>query len=257
MRRTPQLAPCLALLHTGVVCTFILLHRPGAPWPLLAAANRDEMLARPWRPPAAHWPDQPDVIGGMDTLAGGTWLAVNRAGVVAAVLNRTGSLGPQAGKNSRGDLPLVALRHASAAQAAAALAGQSAADYRSFNLVLADPTEAWFVRGLGAGLIEATRLPAGLTMTTASDPNDPTHPRVARHLPLFAAAAPPNPPDWGMWPTLLANSAGPFETALNVPDTNGFGTASSALLAVAPTRRQFLFAEGAPGTAPFTKVVLF
>jgi uncharacterized protein with NRDE domain len=79
-------------------------------WPLLLAANRDEKLDRPSRPPGCHWIDQPDVLGGLDVLAGGTWLAINRAGVVAAVLNRLGSLGPAPGKRSRGVLPLLALR---------------------------------------------------------------------------------------------------------------------------------------------------
>ena len=75
------------------MCTVVLLIRPGHAWPLVLAANRDEMLNRAWDPPAAHWPDQPDVIAGRDRSGGGTWMGVNRAGVVAAVLNRPGSLG--------------------------------------------------------------------------------------------------------------------------------------------------------------------
>jgi uncharacterized protein with NRDE domain len=55
------------------MCTFILLLRPGTRWPVLVAANRDEMLDRIWAPPAAHWPDQPGIVGGLDRLAGGTW----------------------------------------------------------------------------------------------------------------------------------------------------------------------------------------
>jgi hypothetical protein len=228
--------------HTPTVCTLILLRRPGiATWPLLLAANRDEMLARPWLPPAAHWANQPDVIGGMDTLAGGTWLAVNAAGVVAGVLNRTGSLGPQTGKRSRGELPLLALRHASAAEGAAALATLDAAEWRSFNCVIADSDTAFFVRGLGAGRVTSMRLSPGITMVTASDPNDLSHPRVARYLPLFQAAPPPEPPDWGAWPALLADRQAPAEASLCVPDTNGFGTASSMLIALAPGRRAMRF----------------
>ena len=48
------------------MCTLVLLSRPGHAWPLLVAANRDESLERPWRPPAAHWPDRPGVVGGLD-----------------------------------------------------------------------------------------------------------------------------------------------------------------------------------------------
>jgi hypothetical protein len=208
---------------------------------LLLAANRDEMLARPWLPPAAHWADQPDVIGGLDTLAGGTWLAVNGAGVVAGVLNRSGSLGPRDGKRSRGDLPLLALRHNSAAEAAAALSTLDAAAWRSFNCVIADSDTAFFIRGLGAGQVSGVALEPGFSMVTASDPNDVTHPRVARYLPRFQAAAVPEPPDWGVWPTLLADRSGPIEAALCVRDMGGFGTASSMLIALAPGRRVMRF----------------
>ena len=180
-------------------------------------------------------------MGGLDTLAGGTWLALNGAGVVAGVLNRTGSLGPQSGKRSRGELPLLALRHNSAAAAAAALSTLDAAAWRSFNCVVADSEAAFFVRGLGAGQVSCAALAPGFSMVTASDPNDLTHPRVARYLPLFERAPVPEPPDWGVWPTLLADRSGPIEAALCVPDTNGFGTASSMLIALAPGRRVVRF----------------
>src|SRR3954468_20582981 len=120
------------------MCTVVLLFRPGHAWPLVLAANRDEMLARPWDPPAAYWPDQPGVVAGRDRLSGGTWMAVNRAGVVAAVLNRPGSLGPAAGKRSRGELPLLAVAGAAAREAAAAIAALPAAEWRPFNVVVAD-----------------------------------------------------------------------------------------------------------------------
>ncbi len=251
----PWLAWAAAARHRGCVCTFILLFRPAHARPLLIAANRDEMLDRPWKAPAAHWPAQPGIVGGIDRLAGGTWLAVNDAGVVAGVLNRAGSLGPQTGRRSRGELPLMALRHDSAARAAAALAGLDGGTYRSFNLVIADANGAFFLRGLGDGPVSMAALAPGLHMVTASDPDDVANPRVARHLPRFAVAEPPCPPDWGAWPALLEDDGGRFEEALNVPATRGFGTASSALLAAGPPGgRQFLFAAGAPGKACYQEV---
>ena len=96
---------------SAVMCTVVVLIRPAHAWPLVLAANRDEMLNRAWDPPAGHWPDRPGIIAGRDRSGGGTWMGVNRDGVVAAVLNRPGSLGPAAGKRSRGELPLLALEH--------------------------------------------------------------------------------------------------------------------------------------------------
>src|SRR6476646_9013547 len=76
---------------------------------LLFAANRDERHARPSE--AAHWwPDAPDVLGGRDLLAHGTWLAVDRSGRLAAVTNfRDGSA---AAPLSRGALVADYLRGA-------------------------------------------------------------------------------------------------------------------------------------------------
>ena len=235
----------------------ITLQRPGYAWPLLLAANRDEALARPWDPPAAHWPERPGVTAGRDRTAGGTWMGINRAGLVAAVLNRPGSLGPAPGKRSRGDLPLLALDHATAASAAAAIGALSGRDYRSFNLVLADWNAVWFVRNDEAGHLAAWPLPPGLHMVTAHDPDDTASPRVARHLPRFRAATPPEPPDWSEWAALLANDAGPREAALAVPPENGFGTACASLLGVpAEGPPAWLFAPGRAGHAAFMPVHL-
>jgi uncharacterized protein with NRDE domain len=61
------------------------------------------------------------LVAGLDVLAGGSWLGINDWGLVAAVLNRHGSLGPEANRRSRGELVLEALDHADAVAAAEAL----------------------------------------------------------------------------------------------------------------------------------------
>ena len=48
------------------MCTLIILRRPNHDWPVLLAANRDEMSTRAWDPPARHWPDRPNVVAGID-----------------------------------------------------------------------------------------------------------------------------------------------------------------------------------------------
>ncbi|OYV39325.1 MAG: hypothetical protein B7Z80_07630 [Rhodospirillales bacterium 20-64-7] len=212
------------------------------------AANRDEMVARPWAAPAEYWPG---IVGGRDALAGGTWMAINRAGVMAAVLNRHGSLGPAAGKRSRGELPLLALGHNTAEQAATAMAALDAGAYRSFNLVLADARGAFWLRGLEAGRPEPAALAPGVTMLTSGEPNDVLLPRIARHLPIFSTAP------FTAWGGLLADGAPPRERALNVPEQNGFGTVCASLLALprkgAPEWR---FAAGPPDRAAFERVQL-
>lgn len=239
------------------MCTVILLRRPGHPWPLLLAANRDERLDRAWDPPAAHWPDHPGVTGGRDRSGGGSWMAMGRA-VVAAALNRPGSLGPAPGKRSRGILPLMAASAGSAAEAAAGLAALDGGAWRPFNMVLADAREAFFLRGLGTGRPEALALGEGISMVTAHEPNDEASPRIRRHLPRFRAAPPPDPGagDWRGWEALLADrgfGAAGLGEALNVPPVDGFGTVCSSLAALGPAgERVWRFCPGPPDRAAFT-----
>ena len=120
------------------------------------------MLERPWLPPARHWPDRPDVVAGIDTLSSGSWLGVNDHGVAVAVLNRVGSLGPVANKRSRGELVLEALDHADARDAAGALSDIDPDAYRTFNLVIADNRDAYWLAGrTGADRVTIEALPAG------------------------------------------------------------------------------------------------
>jgi hypothetical protein len=227
------------------VCTLVVLRRLGHRWPLLIAANRDEMADRPWRPPGRHWPDRADVVGGLDELAGGTWCAINNGGVVAAILNRINTLGPAPGLRSRGELPLEALDHPEAHLAAAALADLNPQAYRPFNLFVADARDAYWIRlragGGEAPAVDVLEVPEGYSMITAYDRNDLTSPRIRRYLPRFRAASVPDPDsgDWADWAALLAErghdpEAGPGG-AMNVVTTTGFGTICSSLLALPAT----------------------
>ncbi len=234
------------------MCTVTILFRPGHAWPLVLAANRDERLDRAWDPPGEWWPDRPGVIAGRDRSGGGTWMGINGQGVVATVLNRQGSLGPAPGKRSRGELPLMALEHKTAAAAAAAMTRLDAGQWRGFNMVLADATGAVFLRGAGQGHPHAFPLEPGVHMVTAHDPNDLESPRVAKHLPRFQAAAAPEPGDWTAWTAILADRSGDAGEQINVEPRAGFGTVCSSLVALpsggAPV---WLFAAGAPHVAVF------
>jgi hypothetical protein len=231
---------------------------------LVVAANRDENKNRPWRAPGRWWDDRSDVVAGQDCLAGGSWLGVNDFGLMAAVLNRAGTLGPQPHKRSRGELVLEALDHADADQAAQALAGLAADSYRPFNLVVADNRDAFWIRADGAR-IEVHPIAPGLHTLTELDLDDPASPRIATHLDRFRALPPPDPAagDWGAWPTLLGESGADGDdeetAAMCFSRPDGFGTVSGSLIALpAPgseVRPVWRFASGRPDVAPFETVV--
>lgn len=225
---------CSIILHIGAEGIFI-------------AANRDEMANRLWDKPAEYWPG---ICGGRDRLGGGTWGALNRHGVFAALLNREGTLGPASGKISRGELPLMALTHGTAKDAAKALETLPAEHYRSFNLVIADHEGAFLMRGLEQGMPQLLPLESGVTMITSGDPNDMAMPRIARHLPRFRAS----PPD--LWEKLLADSSGSRKEQLNIPvSRDGFGTVCAMLVKLPRIggAEQF-FAAGPPDRAAFKPV---
>jgi len=229
------------------MCTFVILRRPGHDWPVLIAANRDEMIERPWQPPGRHWPDRPEVIAGLDELAGGSWLGINDFGVAAGILNRFGSLGPAPGQRSRGELVLEALDHADAREAAQALAKLEPAAYRTFNLMIADNRDAFWLRHAdptGTLPITATPLKSGLSIIAAGDLNDRETPRLRRYAPLFESAPPPDPSrgDWSSWEKLLLDqhfepSEGP-QGAMRFTTDRGFATVSSALIALPSVERR-------------------
>jgi uncharacterized protein with NRDE domain len=234
------------------VCTVVVLVRPEF---VLLAANRDERLARPWDPPDAWWPDRPGVVAGRDRTAGGTWMGLNRSGVVAAVLNRPGTLGPVAGKRSRGELPLMALDHSNAADAAAAIVRLDAVAWRGFNMVLADRTGAIFIRGVGHGRPTAEALLPGVSMVTAHNPNDLDSPRTARHLARFEAAEPTGPDDWERWLPILCDRRGAAAEQINVEPRGGFGTVCSSFVSLPVAGRPiWRFAAGPPDEAGFEPV---
>ena len=107
-------------------------------------------------------------------------------------------------------------------------------------------------------------------MITAHDRNDVESTRIRDYLGRFAQAPAPHPEngDWGAWTTLMASrhhdpQAGPLG-AMTVADERGFGTSSSALIALpAPQmpdfvsdgdkirKPKFLFAPGPPDRTPY------
>lgn len=264
------------------MCTVFVLRRPGHDWPLLLAANRDEMRDRPWRPPARHWPDRPHVVAGLDELAQGSWCGINDDGVLAAVLNREGALGPADGKRSRGELVLDALDHPDAPVDAFAHLDTRA--WRPFHLLLADNRDAWLLTHGGdeAGSpraasprhrVDVAAIPEGWSMITARGLNNPACPRTRHFLPLFRAAPVPDPADpasWGSWQALLASRDGEAGSGahgqLNVDTDHGYGTTNASLIALprpglaAPgggaARPVWRFAAGRPDIAPFDDVRL-
>lgn len=250
--------------------SLILLRRSGNDWPLLVAANREERVSRPARPPGRHWPEWPEVVAGLDEVGNGSWLGINDHGLVAAVLDRPDSLGPHPDRCSRGELVLEALDHAEAQETAGALADLHPDAYAPFNLIIADPRRAYWLRHGGDGEIRVHPIADGLHMIASTELDDLAHPRVGRFLPQFRNAMAPTFADdaqlaaFAEWIALLQSRDGGDDAsaAMNLRlDLDGevLATVSSSLIAMPAypgfeRRARWWHAEGAPDEVPFVEI---
>ena len=117
------------------MCLLVLAWQQHREYPLIVAGNRDEFHDRPTQ--GAHWwSDHPDILGGRDLLAAGTWLALHRRGRFATVTNFRDAVKPSAGFRSRGHLVTDFLLGDEAPMAFIDKIDGSA--YAGFNLLLSD-----------------------------------------------------------------------------------------------------------------------
>lgn len=253
------------------MCSVILHCDPDHDWPIRMAANRDEMMDRPWLPPGYHWPAWHPILAGKDMKGGGSWLGMNHSGVVAVILNRFGTLGSKPGKSSRGQLILTALQHDNATQAVRHVeTSMQSSHFRPCNLIVADSSIAYVIslrpqaNDEDVTTLSIDPIPPGLHMLTSRDLDDKTDPRIQNYLPRLQTSPVPDPEsDWSSWSRLMADTtpypgAGP-ESALCFELTNRFATVSSSLIALPRKNRPrstpiWLFASGKPGVAPYQPV---
>ena len=127
------------------MCLILVAWRMQAAHPLVVAANRDEFHARP-AAPAAFWDDKPQILGGRDLEARGTWMGVSRGGKFAAVTNYRGAREPRAAE-SRG--ALVARFLDNGDEAGAYIQRIEAGAYSGFNLLACDGAELWWMSNRG------------------------------------------------------------------------------------------------------------
>jgi uncharacterized protein with NRDE domain len=130
--------------------------------PLVVGANRDERMDRPATAITVLRSSGPRILGGRDEQAGGTWLAVNEHGLVAALTNRPASDGRDASRRSRGELPLALAGHPDATAAVEDFVGRfRPEDYNPAWLLVGDAHSLYSLDMTGDRPL-AEELPAGV-----------------------------------------------------------------------------------------------
>ncbi len=144
------------------MCLLVVASRIVPDEPLIVGANRDEVLDRPSTAVTELWAGPPRVLGGRDELSGGTWLAVNRAGVCAGLTNQPLGDAKDPTKRSRGALPLAAARCSSAREGVQLLEHEfDPSDYNGAWMLVGDRRSLWFVDVTGTRVV-AVELPPGI-----------------------------------------------------------------------------------------------
>ena len=251
------------------MCTLALAVGLSPRYPVVVAANRDELLSRPSAGPRVWTPvssstassaanDDVPFVAPEDLQAGGTWLGVNRFGLFVGITNRYGAPKHE-DRVSRGQLVVDALRkYTSCEELHRALRGLPDDAHNAFHLVYAD------VHG-GAGLtwsdgerVQQRILRPGLhvfserSLGAAEDRrSESVRARFPRRLALGREGQ-------GAPADLVAllrhhDEADPLAaTCVHVPSFE-YGTRSSAVLMLGADAAEdrLYWAEGAPCTAPF------
>ncbi len=211
------------------MCLIAVGWRLRADYPLMLAANRDELYARPTAP-AAFWADHPDILAGRDLQQGGTWLGLTRSGRIAAVTNFRDGRRARLGERSRGwlvrDYLLSELDPSSFLSQVRSAANQ----YDGFNLLAGTPRGLFHYSNRGA---EVTPVPPGAHGLSNHLLNTPWPKveRVRRGLAALAEAPADELAD-ALFGLLVDTTPAPDEA---LPDT-GIGLDSERVLSTALIR---------------------
>jgi uncharacterized protein with NRDE domain len=229
--------------------------------PLVIAANRDELYARPTRSPEHV---APGVLAGVDVVSGGTWLAVDARGRFAAVTNqRALAPAPPGQLRSRG---LAVTELVLADDQDAYVAALDPRAYASMNLAWGDADHVSIAYVRVTGEKEIVRLPRGVHVLCNDKLGAPGFPRADR---LHAAIEPHlHSPDLREvlqtalgdhtkvepGPSHLAPALARELTATCI-HTESYGTRSSTIVELERGRvRGYLHADGPPCVTAFREL---
>lgn len=259
------------------MCTAFVSIEPSAAVPVLLLSVRDEYAGRRWSPPGHHWPAQPSAVGGLDLVAGGTWLAVepgdtgsgDSGPVAACLLNGFGTSAPEAARLSRGELPLLAVR-------GGRIDTLDLDRYDPFHLVVVRPDGARVLSWGGGtdGRLVELDLPTGLSVVLNDGPEGLAENRTAseRIRSLMAARAdrfrarfeaeprplpllddPGTERAWGAWLPIVTGDGLPLDAPAALVQRRDFGdgriwgSSSISLLALGPEGVRYDFAPAPVG----------
>ncbi|MEW5851882.1 MAG: NRDE family protein [Myxococcota bacterium] len=250
------------------MCLLIVLHKVHPEAPLLIAANRDELLARPAVAMTVLQQKGPRILGGRDEVAGGTWLATNEHGVVAGLTNLPSVNGRDPSRRSRGELPLALAQHETAARAVEVFAREHRPrDYNPCWILVGDATSLFYVDMTNGDTPQVRELASGIHVLE-NRPLEVDSPKVEQVQALLGGVMPRRGDELVSALTAVVAShiiperilrephpVYPSEAAAPCVHAGMYGTRSSSVIRVLPGAKPRLWsADGTPCTAPMREV---
>ena len=247
--------------HTiPTVCTILLAWSAHPGVPVVLAANRDELIARPSEAPGVLHAD-PLVLGGRDLVAGGTWLAVGADGRLCAVTNRHPAQGPPVApdpsRRSRGDIPIDLLT-VDAAEMPEHLAALGPGVYNPVNVLWIGHDRALVAHVDDSGPVRVMELAPGPHVLTTRDVDDTSNPKVAMLLEGMQRAMTPGDADATIagLRVMLADHTTATGSEVDSACIHGevYGTVSSSTVVAGNSGVVYEYAPGRPCVTPFSRV---
>lgn len=133
-----------------------LHHHPN--YKLIIAANRDEFYERKTAS-ADFWTDYPNIVGGRDLEASGTWMAMNMSGRISMVTNFRDFKNLKQEAPSRGALVTDFLTGTRPPELYLEGIKPNVTAYNGFNLIVGNPDELWYLSNYKNGI---ERIDAGI-----------------------------------------------------------------------------------------------
>lgn len=255
------------------VCTIVALYGTHPRFPLVVAANRDELYAR-GAVGAGVLMESPRVVGGRDLAKGGTWMGVTRGGLFVGVTNQRTYGARDDALSSRGQLVLDALAAGSVDEVRRYLSAIDARDYNAFNLLFGDARGlcvAYARRDAREVAIEA--LARGTWILANDRIGSPEFPKAARAAELAEGVARGDDLASSARRMLSDHALPPIDRVPVPPEgapftrdflqqlqaicihTPVYGTRSSSVVAIGDAGvERYLFADGAPCVTDYADV---
>lgn len=135
------------------MCLIFLSVNDHSQYKLIIAANRDEFYQRKTAP-ANYWSDHPQILGGRDLEAHGTWMAMNKNGRIAMVTNYRDLKHLKAVAPSRGALVSNFLLTDNSPEHYLEQLLPTTHNYNGYNLIVGSAEELWYQSNYREGILK-------------------------------------------------------------------------------------------------------